>query len=120
MIATFALAAALLQGPTCEPSKPSRPFVIAVAVYDVAAATDIAVSTFVIGQGSGREAFDLFRNRPVALSVTKLSLAAAATYGLTRLHRYRPKLAFWMTVAATGIEIAVTARNAKFIRPVRP
>jgi len=105
---------------TTSPSKgwEDRVFPFAIGAYNVAGASDVAGTTFLIGQGSGREALVApFSDHPAIFAASKLSLMAIVNYELTQKVRpEKPKLAFWMSVVLTSIEVTVTAHNARLAR----
>lgn len=94
-----------------------RWFLGAIGAYDIASATDMATTSFLIGQGSAREAgFAPFRQNLPAFSATKLALAATETYLLFRLHEHRPRLARWMAMSLAGAEVGLVLRNVRYAR----
>jgi len=95
-----------------------RAFPFVIGAYNVAGAADVAGTTFLIGQGSGREALVApFGDHLVLFAASKLSLLALANYELTQKVRpEKPKVAFWMSVVLTSIEVTVTAHNARLAR----
>lgn len=92
-----------------------RPFHVAQSTFIASAMADLAVTEYQIGRGLGREGMlgAGLERRPIALGAVKGGLTAAAALLFQRIHRDRPKLAFWMAAIASGVEIAATAHNAR-------
>lgn len=106
-----------LLGLATSASAEDRKFQLALGAYAVAGAVDVSGTTYLIGQGTAREAaFAPFRNQPVAFAATKLALIGTAASGLAQIHRTRPKLAFWLAVALASTEATIAARNARLAK----
>lgn len=112
-LAALVMASTLL--PATRASAQDRKFTIALTAYDVAATTDIASTTYLIGRGGTvREVgFAPFVNQPVAMAATKLGLVGAVNYALIGLRPKHPRLAFWIAVAGAAAETSLSLRNAR-------
>ena len=99
------------------PPPPEQPFVIASDALVAATMTDLAVSTYLIGAGRGREAGlgAGLEERPVLFCVLKGSVTASEIALLRALHRRHPRVALWMTVSITSLEVAATWHNARLL-----
>jgi len=99
------------------PAPPDQPFVIASDALVAATMTDLAISTYLIGEGRGREAGlgAGLEQRPVLYGVVKGSVTASEIALLRALHRRHPRVALWMAVSITSIEVAATWHNARLL-----
>lgn len=89
---------------------------LALVAYNATAIADLATTYQLLGQSGYREANPLlgsFGNNPGALVAVKTGVAFGVTYGLTRLGKERPKLAFWMTVAGIGLNSFAAIHNLR-------
>jgi hypothetical protein len=95
-----------------------RGFAIVQASFIGAASMDLAVSMYQIASGNAREGgFGAWwQDSPVAFAASKSAVAVAFAYGLERLHRTRPKLAFVLGVVATSVEGSLVVRSARMER----
>lgn len=90
-------------------------FKIVQASFFAAASSDLAVSMYQIGAGNAREAGfgSWWQDSPVAFAISKSAVTVAFAYGLERLHKTKPKLAFWLGIAATSVEGSLVVLNAQ-------
>lgn len=91
-------------------------FKFGLAAYNTAVITDTITTIQLLNRGGFREANPLlrpFQDDPLKLAGVKLGLAVASTYGLMKLREHRPKLAFWVTIAAVGLNSFAAAHNAR-------
>ena len=94
-----------------------QPFVIASGALVAAAMTDLTIGTYLIGAGRGREAGlgAGLEQHPVLFGVVKGSVMATEIALLRAVHRRHPRVALWMTVTVTSIEVAATWHNARLL-----
>ena len=99
------------------PAPPDQPFVIASDALVAAAMTDLAIGTYLIGAGRGREAGlgAGLEQRPVLFGVVKGSVMAAEIALLRAVHRRHPRVALWITISITSVEVAATWHNARLL-----
>lgn len=91
---------------------------LAIASYMTLQGSDLATTAYVLGAGTGRELNPIlapFSDRPVVFGAVKMGAATASSYLLLRLHRTRPRLAFWLAAAGSGVYAGVVAHNARLI-----
>jgi len=109
-----------LHGVTRTPSTAAenhhdRLFLALNTAFIVSASTDVSVSMYQIGRGVAREGgFGAqWQDSPMAFAVTKSATAAAFAYGVTRIHKTRPKTAIAIALAATAVEGWLAVRSAR-------
>ena len=91
------------------------------AAFVTLAGADLALSTYQIGRGAGREqGFGAsWQDSPVAFAISKSAMSATFVYAIQRLHKSRPKTAIVIGVAATAMEGWLVARGAALLPPQR-
>lgn len=95
---------------------------VAIGAFMVSSGADLAVTTYGLGAGQVREANPLLRwaeHRPVAMAVTKMTIAASVSTVLLKTQGTSRKRAFWVAVGLTALNTWVTVRNQRLI-PERP
>ena len=115
-------AAVLLLAVPCVAQAPeTRRFAVALGTYDVLAGADLTSTAYLMGQTHGHfhEFIAPLGQRPATIIGSKLALAAGASYLLIRLHRTKPRTAFWLTVALSSVEASATAWNTHQLRRLR-
>jgi hypothetical protein len=112
---------AFAQTPVEQPHSDGPALHIVIMGFITAASTDLAVSTYQIGRGAGRErGFGApWQDSPVAFGITKSAMSAAFVYGIQHVHKTRPKTAIVLGVAATAVEGWLVARGAALTPPAR-
>ena len=92
-------------------------FALVSGAYLTAAMADLATSQAAMARGGHEVLLGAgLENRPVAFGLLKGGLAAGTVYLLYRVHRHRPKTAFWLGVALTSVEITAVSWNARQLR----
>jgi hypothetical protein len=121
MRALFILLACLLW-PTPVAAQSVRASNVAIGTFMVGQFGDITTTAYGIGAGQFSEANPLLRwaeHRPVAMAVTKGSLAVGVSVALLKARRSHPKATFWTAVALTAVQVGVTWHNSRQLRGVR-
>jgi len=123
-----AIVAALLASTTADAQtamEPQRESTVGIhlvtAAFVTLAGTDLALSTYQIGSGAGREqGFGAsWQDSPVAFAISKSAMSATFVYAIQRLHKSRPKTALVIGIAATAMEGWLVARGAALLPPAR-
>lgn len=92
---------------------------VSVGAYMVGQFSDGMVSAYLFGAGQSHELNPILRwteDRPVAMAVIKGSIAVGVSAALLKLRHRKPKTAFLVAAALTGVQIGVTWHNAKQVR----
>lgn len=96
---------------------------LAIGSYMTLQGADLSTTMYVLGAKRGVEANALlapFSNKPVAFGIIKMGAASASSYLLLRLHRTRPRLAFWLAVGGSAFYVGIVAHNAQVLARTRP
>lgn len=91
-------------------------FKFALIAYNTTVAADTATTLGLLSKGGFREAnpaLSPFQDEPLKLAGIKIGVAVGSTYALIKLHEHKPKLAFWLTIAAIGVNGFAAAHNAR-------
>lgn len=97
-------------------AEPDPVFTLMLVAYNASVAADTASTYALLRSGRHREVNPLlgsFSDRPGPLVALKAGIAVGSTFGLRELRKKRPKLAFWLTVAAIGVHSAATVHNLR-------
>ena len=83
--------------------------------FAFAAGADLSISMYQINNGTARESgFGAqWQDTPVAFAASKAAVSAAFLYGLSRIHKTRPKTALVIGIAATAVEGWLAVRAAR-------
>jgi hypothetical protein len=114
------LAVLALAAPASAQSE--RPLHIAVASYMTLQGADLAVTSYMLGARTAREVNPIlapFSHTPVAFGAIKMGMATATSYGILRLQRQHPKLAFVLAVVGSGVYVGVVYHNARLLQSTR-
>jgi hypothetical protein len=99
------------------------PLHLAVGSYMSLNGADLAVTSYLLGARQAREVNPLlapFSSQPVAFGAFKMGLAAFTSYGILRLEKSRPRLAFILAGLGTGLYAGVVYHNARLYRQAFP
>lgn len=91
----------------------------ALGAYMTLNGVDLSETMFLLGANQGREANRIFSplsTNPVLFGAAKIGLDSAAVYGILRIHKDHPRLAWMLTGLGIAVETAATAHNAKLLR----
>lgn len=99
------------QEPDPHPALFTASMIAAVAAHGA----DLATTEYCIGSGRCREMnpFLLRFHQPATFGATKMGLAAAQLWLVSKMHELWPKAALFVNVATTGIFTAIAAHNAR-------